>query len=284
MRHHRLLSRVLPIVTTCGEPESKNGAILATVTYGSYEPACIRVIARDTKGNHLEGVEQEQVGRLLLCACPHNLGLPGRWSRPSCCGRSLWLNTLLETDIAWLKQGGRQNRLVKVVVVRQLDWSRILTIEVAVHDASVTDACSGNVIETNGSEPTEVLFEGLRPVDLEIKAQNEDKDGYAHKPQDVAGTDCTDARWKMHPGMHEACSETADYDCDGQTGCSDSNCLNRACADDSACTLDDRCVPEAESELNAGVLPSGANRPISAVTPRSCMRPSMSEGVFTQEP
>jgi len=54
MRYLWLLSGLLLVVTACGEPDPKNGAIRVEVTYGSYEPSCIRVIARDALGNHAE--------------------------------------------------------------------------------------------------------------------------------------------------------------------------------------------------------------------------------------
>ena len=50
MRRIWILGLIL-MITACGEMDRSEGAVRVLVNYGSYRPACLRVIARDAQGN-----------------------------------------------------------------------------------------------------------------------------------------------------------------------------------------------------------------------------------------
>jgi hypothetical protein len=151
-----------------------------------------------------------------------------------------------ETDILRSQFKKADQKEVTVAVYRRPEWGRELTVEVSVYDASSEERCSGTVVETHASRPITVPQGSIAPFEVTLRAKDDDQDGHILKREGVAGTDCDDARSDVRPGAAEACSEQVDFDCDGVKGCKDSDCQDKACDDGNACTLNERCGPNAQ--------------------------------------
>ena len=218
-------------------------AIRITVSYGSYEPACIRVIASDTQGKQERADIQRQ---------------------------------------EFLKF---EQREVVVAVGHREERPRELKVEVASYDASAGEACSGNALEAHVSDPIAIPPGKFGTFEVTLQARDDDNDGYVLRTESVAGTDCNDADENVHPGAREACDATGDYNCDGWEGCADPECLDQACDDGNACTLEDRCVAGTGPAPECRGTPKQCEPPnLSCYTSETACIPSTGECVLTQEP
>jgi hypothetical protein len=151
-----------------------------------------------------------------------------------------------ETDIPQSGFTAPESRQITVAVFRKPEWDRELSVEVASYDASESAHCSGNVLEHYQESVTPPAGD-FATFGVQLKAQDEDHDGYPLKTNEVAGTDCDDTLAGVHPGVAEQCAGSRDFDCDGKSGCEDSDCLDKSCDDHNPCTLNDQCRPGAGS-------------------------------------
>lgn len=226
MRHLWFLGLCFTIAA-CHESAPADGAVRVFVKYGSYEPKCLRIIASDGHGH--EG----------------------------------------QTDIPNDQFHYKNERQVRAAVFRKPDWGRDLAIEVVSLDAveriDNETRCSGSELERlRTPEPIVVPQRDFATFTATLQARDDDGDGHVLKTRDVAGTDCDDTKATIHPGVLEACGGKVDYDCDGQPGCADPECLNEACDDGNACTLGDTCVDVEGAE------------PQCQGTPKTCAPPNLS--------
>lgn len=178
-----------------------------------------------------------------------------------------------------------EQRKVIIAVGSKEKWPRQMAVKVASYDASAGVTCGGNLLESYVSNPITVPPGRFGTFDVTLQAQDEDNDGHILRTESVAGTDCDDENPNVHPNAQEACGATADYNCDGRAGCANSECMNQACDDGNACTLEDRCVPDAGSALKCRGTPKQCEPPnLECYTSETACVPSTGECVITHEP
>jgi hypothetical protein len=203
MRHLWLLG--LWFIIACSGSAPTDGSVFVLLTYGSYTPACLRIIASDG---------------------PRHKG---------------------QADIPKEQFHYTEKGQVRAAVYRNPDWGRDLSIEVSSWDATaVIDKeirCSGNKLETlDTPERIRVPEKDFATFAATLQARDDDGDKHVLKTQDVAGTDCDDTNALIHPEAEETCGGKIDFDCDGLTGCAETDCVGQSCDDGNACTDPDTCV------------------------------------------
>ncbi|RKH15459.1 hypothetical protein D7V97_00265 [Corallococcus sp. CA053C] len=96
----------------------------------------------------------------------------------------------------------------EVGFIRRAGWSDTVKVTVSARERS----CAGQEVAT-ASAQTQVPEEGTATVELALRAQDDDGDGYVSTA--TRGTDCDDRSVSISPGMEERC-DFLDNNCDGR--------------------------------------------------------------------
>ncbi|MFY2563567.1 MopE-related protein [Corallococcus terminator] len=119
-----------------------------------------------------------------------------------------------------------------VALAPPLDWGASVEVRATAFEQS----CTGHLVVTH-SQGVTVVVDTVQAVTLSLKAEDEDKDGYAAVSSN--GTDCRDDLPGINPGVAELCNEQDD-NCDGVSDTEHFK-LGQSCTASADCTGVFRC-------------------------------------------
>ncbi|NRD57182.1 putative metal-binding motif-containing protein, partial [Corallococcus exiguus] len=202
-------------LAACGEKAPDEGAIRVSVKYGTFKPACVRVEAKDAKGNQ----EATDILSSQFKNAEKNEVLVAVRRKAD------WDTALDITVSSYAATDG--NRCAGEAVERFTKTAlTVVPKEYTRYDVTLV-AVDG---DGDGSPS---------PVGLEW----------------AGVSDCDDTRNDVYPGAEEKCDTAIDFDCDGKKACADTKCAQKTCTDGDLCNTDKRCVGVGASAQCGGGTP-----------------------------
>lgn len=209
MRHLWFLGLCFTIA--CSGSVPTDGSVFVLLTYGSYTPVCLRIVASDGQGHE----EHADIPKAQFHYTEKGQVRVTVYRKPD------WGRDLSIEVTSW-------------------DTTKLVDNETR---------CSGNKLETlDTPERIRVPQRDFATFTATLQARDDDGDGYVLKTAEVAGKDCDDTSAGIHPGISETCDSREDLNCDEKIGCANDGCLGMGCDDGNLCTEQDRCVAAGEVE------------------------------------
>jgi hypothetical protein len=137
---------------------------------------------------------------------------------------------------------------VTVAAYREAGWSRALRVSAT----SFERACTGTALETRDT-PVSVEAGQVTQAALELRARDQDGDGFAAKDEGVEGSDCDDDQSTVHPEQAELCNGQDD-NCDGRKD--EDLHLGEACREELDCGGTSVCAPDGSVTCKLARVPS----------------------------